>query len=82
MVQGGKPFALADVQTEKTDANVKGGTVAGCKQKDNGFAHRNGGFIEGGLDEAIAAVTSLDGHRKMVISWSPGKSILSNASIK
>ena len=81
VVMKGKPVALSLVSTEKPDAKVKGGTISGCRQQGNGFVRRNGGLIESGLDTAIAAVTALDGRRKMVISWSPGKSILSNANI-
>jgi hypothetical protein len=77
----GKPVALADVPTKSAQAKVKGGTVTGCEQHDNGFAEKQGGLIEGGVEAAIAAVESLDGKRKVVVAWSPGKSILSNANI-
>ncbi len=81
VLREGKPAALSDVATKSETAKIKGGTVTGCDQQDNGFAERNGGLIESGLDAAMAAVESLDGRRRIVVAWSPGKSILSNANI-
>jgi hypothetical protein len=81
VLRGGKPLALADIATKTAQAKVKGGTVAGCEQHDNGFAEKQGGLLEGGVEAAITAVESLDGKRKLLVAWSPGKSILSNANI-
>ncbi|MBI3857445.1 MAG: hypothetical protein HY293_17300 [Planctomycetes bacterium] len=81
VLREGKPVALSEVATKTAQAKVKGGTVAGCDQQDNGFAEKQGGLIEAGLDAAIASVESLDGKRRIVVAWSPGKSILSNANI-
>src|SRR5207244_2965635 len=81
VVRNGKPVALTDVPTKSAEAKVKGGTVAGCDQHDNGFAEKQGGLVESGVDAAITAVESLDGKRKLVVAWSPGKSFLSNANI-
>ncbi len=79
----GKAVALADIPTEKADANVKGAYVRGCPQHDfDRFPRSRGGFIEDReLDAAIIAVEALEGARKIVIAWTPGKSMLSNASI-
>jgi hypothetical protein len=81
VLRGGKPVALAEVPTKSAQAKVKGGTIAGCDQHDNGFAEKQGGLIDGGVDAAVAAVEALDGRRKVLVAWSPGKSILSNANI-
>ncbi len=79
----GKAVALADIPTEKADANVKGAYVQGCPQHDfDRFPRSRGGFIEDReLDAAIIAVEALEGDRKILIAWTPGKSMLSNAAI-
>lgn len=79
----GKAVALADIPTEKADANVKGAYVRGCTQRDtDSFPKGRGGLIEDReLDAAIIAVEVLEGDRKILIAWTPGKSMLSNASI-
>ncbi len=83
VVTGGKLTALADLPTSKLDTRVKGASVIGCPriQGINGFAEKHGGLIEQGTDAAISAVTSLDGNRKLVIGWTPGRSLLFNARI-
>lgn len=79
----GKAVALADIPTEKADADVKGAYVRGCTQRDtDAFPKSRGGLIEDReLDAAIIAVEALEGARKIVIAWTPGKSMLSNAAI-
>lgn len=79
----GNVVALADIPTEKPDTNVKGAYVRGCPQHDfDHFPRGRGGFIEDReLDAAIIAVEQLQGDRKVLIAWTPGKSMLSNASI-
>jgi len=80
---GGKAIALADIPTEKADADVKGAYVRGCTQRDSdAFPKGRGGLIEDReLDAAIIAVEALEGARKVVMAWTPGKSMLSNAAI-
>ncbi len=80
---GGKAVALADIPTEKADANVKGAYVRGCTQRDSDhFPKGRGGLIEDReLDAAIIAVEALEGARKVIMGWTPGKSMLSNAAI-
>jgi len=82
VVMGGKPVALADIATARDDADVKGAYVRGCDQHDSDdFPRGRGGLIDKELDAALIAVTALEGPRKLVIAWPPGKSILSNAAI-
>jgi len=80
---GGKAVALADIPTERADADVKGAYVRGCTQRDSDdFPRSRGGLIEDReLDAAIIAVEALKGPRKVVMAWTPGKSMLSNAAI-
>lgn len=80
-ILGGKPVALADIPARIAAPRVRGATVIGCPHKDNLFAEKNGGEIEPGIDAAISAVTDLTGKRKMVMAWTPGRSLLSNANI-
>jgi len=77
----GKVVALADLKTATADAAVKGGVVRGVPQPKSAFVERAGGTIEEGIDAAIIAVTSLDGTRKVVTAWTPGRSMLSNSRI-
>ena len=81
---GGKLTALADIPTAKPETDVKGANVAGCPQRPvdaQSFAAKFGGMIEKDLDAALVAVTALDGKRKMILSWTPGMCVLSNAQI-
>jgi hypothetical protein len=81
LLKDGKPTAFAEIPTRNPAATGKAATVLGCEQHDNAFAERRGGLIEPDIDAALGAVESLDGKRKLIIAWSPGKSVLSNASI-
>jgi hypothetical protein len=82
VVMGGKLTALADIPTEKPDAEVKAAYVRGVKQRDTeDFPREHGGMITREIDRALTAVTSLDGARKLLVSWTPGKTMLSNATI-
>jgi len=82
VVMGGKVTALADIPTERADAEVKAAYVRGCTQRDTEkFPREHGGMIEQSIDCALTAVTSLDDTRKVLLSWTPGKTMLSNAAI-
>ena len=82
VARDGKPVALADIPTENPDATAKVAYVHGCSQHDcDKFARSRGGLIESDLDLAWIAVTAKDGKRKAVVTFTPGKSILSNAVI-
>jgi len=77
---GGKPVALANLPTADPNTTFKGCVVAGCPQRDT-RAERQGGLIEQDMDLALSAVESLDGRRKLLVWWTPGKSMISNAAI-
>jgi hypothetical protein len=79
--RGGKLVALADVPTRDPATKIKGGSVVGAEPSEHAFAEKNGGLVEPGVDAALAAVASLDGKRKLLVAWSPGRSFLSNANI-
>lgn len=82
VVMNGKVTKLADIKTASPDADVKGAYVKGNPQRDSDhFASSRGGLIDRPIDRAIIAVTSLDDRRTMLLSWTPGKTMLSNAAI-
>jgi hypothetical protein len=82
VVMDGKFTALADIPTEKADAEVKAAYVRGCPQRDTEkFPREHGGMIERPMDRALTAVTSLDDTRAVLLSWTPGKTMLANAAI-
>ena len=82
VVQDGKPVALAAIPTEKADATAKVAYVRGCSQHDcDKFALSRGGLIGSDIDRALIAVTARDGNRKVLLTFTPGKSILSNRAI-
>jgi hypothetical protein len=80
IVVGGQLVALADLPTEDPKTQFKGCVVKGCPQRDT-RAERQGGLIEKDMDLALSVVTSLDGCKKVILWWTPGKSMIANARI-
>lgn len=77
-----KPIALAGIATANPAATAKVAYVRGCSQHDcDKFAQSRGGLIDRDIDRALIVVTARDGKRKVVITFAPGKSILSNKFI-
>ncbi|MGD0114320.1 MAG: hypothetical protein ABSD48_20880 [Armatimonadota bacterium] len=82
VLMDGKVTKLADITTANPEADVKGGYVKGNPQRDSDhFPASRGGLITQPIDRAIIAIISLDGRRVMLLAWTPGKTILSNAAI-
>jgi hypothetical protein len=71
---------LADLPTLNPKTQFKGCVVKGCPQRDT-RAERQGGLIEKDMDLALSVVTSLDGRKKVILWWTPGKSMIANARI-
>lgn len=80
IVIDGQITSLADLPTENTATEFKGCVVKACPQRDT-RAEKNGGLIEKDMDAALSIVTSNDNKRKVIIWWSPGKSMIANAFI-
>ncbi len=79
---GGKPVSLASLLTSNRAATAKVAYVRGCTQRDcDKFAISRGGLIGRDIDRALIIVQAEDGKRKLAITFTPGKSILSNAVI-
>jgi hypothetical protein len=54
--------------------------VRSCPQRDT-RSEATGGLITTDMDLALSVVTSLDDKRKIIIWWTPGKSMIANANI-
>ncbi|MBK8884902.1 MAG: hypothetical protein IPN67_21890 [Bacteroidales bacterium] len=72
--------ALSDLITSDPNTTFKGCVVKGCPQRDT-RSESNGGLISQDMDLALSVVTSLDGKRKVIFWWTPGKSMIANAFI-
>jgi len=80
IVMGGRLTSLAYLPTRNLQTQFKGCVVRGCPQRDT-RAERQGGLIQQDMDLALSVVTSLDGRRKIILWWAPGKSMIANARI-
>ncbi len=80
IVMGGKLTSLATLPVENPDASFRGCVVKGCPQRDT-RAEKQGGLIGQDMDLALSVVTSADNSRKLIVWWTPGKSMIANARI-
>ena len=77
----GKPVALKDISVKTPEAVARMAQVKDCKDESNWWAEKMGGMIEQRIDMAVTALISSTDDRKVIVSWWPGKSILSNTVI-
>jgi hypothetical protein len=78
----GQLLRLSSIPTLNPEATAKVAYARGCTQHDcDRFAQSRGGLIDRDIDQALIAVTAIGSARKIVIAFTPGKSILSNAVI-
>jgi len=80
LVFDGKLKRISQLPTENPDTKFKGCVVKGCPQRDT-RAERQGGLIAEDMDLALSVVESMDGKRKLIVWWTPGKSMITNANI-
>lgn len=80
IIMDGAITALSDLPTEDIHTTFKGCVVKGCPQHDT-RSEKEGGLIEKEMDLALSIITSLDHQRKVIIWWTPGKSMIANANI-
>ena len=80
IVINGKLTALSDLQTDDPKTTFKGCVVKDCPQRDT-RSEATGGLITQDMDLALSVVSSLDNKRKVIIWWTPGKSMIANANI-
>jgi hypothetical protein len=81
IVIDGKPVALKDIKVDTPDAVARMAQVQDCSIESNWWAEKMGGMIEKRLESAMTVLTSSSDDRKVILSWAPGKSILSNTVI-
>jgi len=82
--QAGKMISLDSIATQDPETQVKGTIVAGnpyANEWDTWWSRRHKGDFLPGVDAAITSITSLDGKRKLIYAWTPGKSMFSNGHI-
>ena len=77
----GKLVALKDIHVKTPEAIARMAQVKDCKVESNWWAEKMGGMIDQRIDMALTALTSSKDDRKVIVSWTPGKSILTNAFI-
>lgn len=77
----GKPVALKDISVKTPEAIARMAQTKDCKDESNWWAEKMGGMIEQRIDMAMTALTSSTDDRKVIVSWTPGKSMLSNTVI-
>jgi hypothetical protein len=77
----GKAVALKDIEVDSVKAVARMAQARDCKDEANWWAEKMGGMIQDRIDFAVTALTSSSDDRKVILSWTPGKSILSNTYI-
>ena len=77
----GQPVALKDIKVDSVNAVARMAQAKDCKYEANWWAEKMGGMIKEPIDFAVTALTSSTDDRKVIVSWMPGKSILSNTVI-
>jgi hypothetical protein len=77
----GKPVLLKDIAVDSVKAVARMAQVQACNYEANWWAEKMGGMIQDRIDFAVTALTSSSDDRKVILSWMPGKSILSNTFI-
>lgn len=81
VIINGKPVLLADLSVKNTNAIARMAQVGSCPDEHNWWAVEMGGFIEQRLDAAYTILTSKSDDRKVIVHWTPGKNLLTNAAI-
>lgn len=81
IVFDGKPVALSEIKVDSMNAVARMAQVKDCNYEANWWAEKMGGMIDKRIDFAVTALTSSSGDRNVIVSWTPGKSILSNTVI-
>ena len=77
----GNPVALKDIGVDSAKAVARMAQAKNCEYEANWWAEKMGGMIKEPIDFAVTALTSSSDDRKVIVSWMPGKSILSNTFI-
>lgn len=81
IVVNGKLTALNELPVKTPSAVARMAQAKDCKDEHNWWAEEMGGMIETRMDRALTALTALSDDRKVIVSWTPGKNLLSNSFI-
>ena len=73
--------SVAGLAVKDSNAIARMAQVKECKDEHNWWAEKMGGFIEQRMDVAYTVLTSANEDRKVILSWTPGKNLLTNAYI-
>ena len=81
IIVNGKPVPVAGFGVKDSNAIARMAQVKDCKDEHNWWAIEMGGFIEQRMDVAYTIITAANDDRKVILYWTPGKSLLTNAYI-
>ena len=81
IIVNGKLVSVADLAVKNSNAIARMAQVKDCKDEHNWWAEEMGGFIEQRMDVAYTVLTSANDNRKVILRWTPGKNLLTNAYI-
>jgi hypothetical protein len=77
----GKLVSLVDLSVKSPEAKARMVQARGCADEHNWWAEEMGGLIERRIDRASTALTSSTDDRKVIVTWTPGKNLLTNRAI-
>ena len=81
IIVNGKPVPVAGFAVKNSNAIARMAQVKDCKDEHNWWALEMGGFIEQRMDVAYTIITAANDNRKVILYWTPGKNLLTNAYI-
>lgn len=81
IVVNGKLVSVAGLAVKDSNAIARMAQVKDCKDEHNWWAIEMGGFIEQRMDVAYTIITAANDNRKVILYWTPGKNLLTNAYI-
>jgi hypothetical protein len=81
IIVNGKLVSAGGLVVKDSNAIARMAQVKDCKDEHNWWAKEMGGFIEQRMDVAYTVLTSANDDRKVILRWTPGKNLLTNAYI-
>ena len=81
IIVNGKLVSVAGLVVKDSNAIARMAQVKDCKDEHNWWAEEMGGFIEQRMDVAYTVLTAANDDRKVILRWTPGKNLLTNAYI-
>jgi hypothetical protein len=81
IIVNNKLVSVAGLPVKNSNAIARMAHGKDCKDEHNWWAEEMGGFIEQRMDAAYTVLTSANDDRKVLLRWTPGKNLLTNAYI-